>query len=88
VNGHSPPELSGPAPPPLANWRVILDTIATIAIIVAAATLIWQNSARPAGPSRQPRLLQIPREPILVEGKRTLGNENAKAVMIEFADFE
>jgi protein-disulfide isomerase len=78
--------------PRRAAWRTALDTIATIAIIVASAFIVRENLSG-AGSVRLPaapptKKLAIPGETISIANAALKGSDNAPLVMIEFTDFQ
>jgi protein-disulfide isomerase len=87
----------------IPRWRAILDTVATISIIVVCATLTWvllttprqaqpSSVAQAGAPTRPPSqpvpALPLPKEPISLQGAALLGNANAKVAIIEYSDFQ
>jgi len=76
------------------GWRGSLDLLATILMIAASGVLIWRlipaSSARsaaapPAGESVQPVL---PTQPVALDVRRVHGSASARAVLIEYSDFQ
>lgn len=83
-------DTSHSTPPARLTWRAALDVVATLAIIAAAATLIWRvgfvGPATGAAPARPE--IPVPTEPLSLDGAPTLGSHTADVVVIEFSDFE
>ena len=68
------------------RWRSLLDGAASLAMIVAAASIVWVNLLRPH--AAQSRSLAVPKDPVSIIGVPARGSGNAKVAIIEFADFE
>jgi protein-disulfide isomerase len=65
--------------------RSTLDVVATLAVIVAAASIVWSTWK----PLPQPgRSISIPSQPIPIDKSPSLGVRTAPIVMIEYSDFE
>ncbi|HEY7450689.1 MAG TPA: thioredoxin domain-containing protein [Vicinamibacterales bacterium] len=81
-------------PTRLHNWRLMLDSLATVALIVTSCVVIWavvdsRSSTRPPPnriPSRPPK--PVPTAPVSLTGAQLLGNSAARVAVIEFSDFE
>jgi len=75
------------------RWRSIFDVCSTMAMLILAATLVWQGRGRffdspaPGARSRMPGP-PIPSEPIKIDESVTLGASSARVAIIEYADFE
>lgn len=66
--------------------KLFIDIAASLAMLTAAAVIIILNvssSSRAAPPS-----FPVPSEPVSITGAALKGNERAKVVLIEFADFQ
>ncbi len=73
------------------NWnpRTVLDTVATLAIIVAAGTLIWAALGRRASEANIGRpAIPVPSEPLSFVGAPLLGSAEASIIIIVFSDFQ
>jgi protein-disulfide isomerase len=69
--------------------RKTLDVVSTVAILAAAATLIWTTFRAPSEASRPQRSsVPLPREPVSIADSPTRGRADAPVVVIEFSDFE
>jgi protein-disulfide isomerase len=64
------------------SWRSVFDTLAAVAMLVAAATVIWTNW--PRGRS-QPAL---PRAPVPVTDSPRWGDPNARIAILLYSDFQ
>jgi protein-disulfide isomerase len=62
-----------------------LDGLASIAMIAASLVMIW-TTVRRQPPSRP--AIQVPKDPVSVDGAPILGSPTAGVAMIEFTDFE
>lgn len=77
----------------LPRWRIALDTIGTLAVIAACATVIWTQLAdrhRPsAAASRRVRREQVkpPAEPIDINDAALRGSRTARLVIVQFSEF-
>lgn len=71
------------------RWRTVLDVCTSIAVIVAASTLVWKAvGARLAAPQTRSEAA-IPSQPLLIDGAIIKGTpQTAKVAMLEFADFQ
>lgn len=66
-----------------------LDLLATVAMLAAAGVVIWSNLGRTSSPPRPPApTVDLPAEPISLDGAATLGAFSAKAALIVFSDFQ
>ncbi len=73
----------------LSSWRVGLDVLSAVAMIAAAATLIWVNVWRPNGPPPPTRQeISAPTEPIALDQTSMRGARTAKVALIEYSDFQ
>jgi protein-disulfide isomerase len=76
------------------RFRTILDTVATVATVTAAAAVVWSLVIRsPQGAARSPtadsqRSVPVPAEPVAIDGAPVLGDPAAPVAMIVFSDFE
>lgn len=73
------------------GWRFAFDLVAAIAMVVAAATIVWGTFSTDQQQHARPRPIEkvpLPAEPISLDGTATLGNRQAKLVMIEYGDFQ
>jgi protein-disulfide isomerase len=69
-----------------SRWRSWLDGFASIAMIAAAVLIIsseWRSRAGAPGAR-----VSLPKVPVGIEGAETEGSPTARAIMIEFSDFE
>lgn len=75
--------------PRRVSWRKLGDAIVTVALLVAAATVIAKNlpGGRNGGSGR-PELVTIPEAPLTIAGARTRGTPSARVALIEFLDYE
>lgn len=78
-----------PSPNGVSRYGLVLDTVATLAMIVAAVVLLWKVlvPSAPVAP-RRARTLLVPHDLISLEGAAISGNERARVVLIEYSDFE
>lgn len=67
--------------------KTFLDAFASIAMIGAAATLIWVNLHRPAG-LRSATPLAVPAVPLSLTGAALRGQPAAQVGILEFSDFQ
>lgn len=68
------------------RWRLVLDIIATVAILLTCILLLrpaLSQQRQKNGADRQ----SVPREPVSLEGAATLGARTAKVAIIEYSDF-
>lgn len=78
------------------RWRIVLDTVATVGMIVASASLVWAllrapgseatGPARGARPTRPAKAIQD--APISLDGAKLLGSRSARVALLEFSDYE
>lgn len=61
--------------------------LATVAMIIASAVLIWVNVVR-RGPQSPSKLAQVPKDPISLADAAGLGNSDARVAIIEYSDFQ
>ena len=73
---------SRPQSASIPRWRFFLDTIATGAMILAAAVLIYANWPKPKPPSG------VPKDSIPLGGALTIGQPAAELGMIVYSDFQ
>lgn len=64
--------------------RSALDVIMMVIVIAAALTVIYRNMSS----SPVPAELEVPSEPVSIEGAPLRGSEDAEVVMIVYADFQ
>jgi protein-disulfide isomerase len=76
--------------PLVPRWRSIFEVSTTVVMVAMAGALLWQSRARFVdSPAPGPRNnLAVPRDPIAIAGKPTLGSSTARIAILEFADFE
>lgn len=67
------------------GWRAGLDVVAALAMLVVAGVSIWRWYHQPPEP---PPEIQIPREPISLDGIPLLGVPSARAGFLIFSDFQ
>jgi len=69
--------------------RVALETAASVAVIVGALALVFQTFFS-GKQLTQPKTadIPVPRQTLSLEGAGTIGDSAAKAVLLEFSDFE
>lgn len=70
-------------------WRSALDTVSSVALVVAATAMVWTmwfrpTFGRPTGPPQPP----VPTELVSLDGAAQLGNKAAKVALIEYGDFQ
>src|SRR5262249_41586763 len=78
------------------RWRRRLDLLATVAMILASAMLMWAlrsslstSAARATAPSRLNRSPgPLPPTPVSLDGSHIRGAESATVAVIEFSDFD
>ena len=66
--------------------RSVLDLLTSFAMIAAASLLIYKNVVGGSGSAQGE--LQVPSNPLSLEGAQLRGSNAATAVMIEYADFQ
>jgi protein-disulfide isomerase len=74
--------------------RSAIDTVASLSVIVVAGTVVWvllfradqPSLARPTRPSAPEA--PLPRGPVSLDGAWTEGDKTARAVVIEYSDFQ
>jgi protein-disulfide isomerase len=70
-----------------ASFRTVMDTVATVAILVTCGILAFSNFT--TGKTRPARAESIPpKDPISIADAVTKGNLAAKVVLIQYSDFE
>ena len=70
-----------------SNKPGLLDTVATIAMLTAAAIILWHTlAARPT--QKTSRVIQLKTERVPFGGLQTIGTSNAPIGLIEFADYQ
>lgn len=69
--------------------KSVLDACATIAVLIAAAVVVWTQLVGPrnARAANTPRL-DLPSEPISLRGTPVRGQASAKAALVAYSDFE
>ena len=67
--------------------RDVLDIVASLAMILAAAALIWSNVIKPRQALSRRSTVSLPARPISIAGLPTQGRSSAPVVIVEFADF-
>jgi protein-disulfide isomerase len=79
----------------LRPWQVVLDTLATLAVLMLCGILGWSVLRSPAPEqavaraASQPRTEPpLPRDPVALDGAVRRGSTQARVVMLEFSDFE
>jgi protein-disulfide isomerase len=77
------------------RWRAILETVATLLMIVVASALLWRMFAgadrpRVAAAARSARNApaSLPRDPVSLEGAVVRGRKDAQVAIIEYSDFQ
>lgn len=73
---------------PRARLNTILDVVTSLLLIVAASALIYRNVIVSPGPSASGPMVEVPSEPLSIEGVPLKGSKSAKVVMIVYSDFE
>lgn len=68
------------------DTRLLLDSVATFAIVAASGTLVWFLLTRGPGEIRRPDPT-IPDSPVAITGAATLGDETARTVLLVYSDF-
>lgn len=74
----------------LRSSRLALDVLTSLVVVVAGLTLVFRT-AQPKAKTLAPPVkheLPVPPQPISLEGAALIGDSTAKAVMVEFSDFE
>lgn len=70
---------------------MMLDRVATLAVIAAAAAFLWNGGLSrfwsPAAPTGQPEI-PIPKESVAMDGAQKMGSPTARVVLMEFSDFQ
>jgi protein-disulfide isomerase len=77
--------------PQRAFWkrlRVILDTAASLAVVIGATVLVLRMSPATRTDPPRNREIPVPEAPLSLEGAALIGDPAAQAVMLEFSDFE
>jgi protein-disulfide isomerase len=77
--------------PQRAFWkrlRVILDTAASLAVVIGATVLVLRMSPAPRTDPPRNREIPVPEAPLSLDGAALIGDPAAQAVMLEFSDFE
>lgn len=69
-----------------ATLRSVLDVVTSVVLIAAASTIVYRNVI--SDPGRPQAALEVPSEPLSIEGAPTRGSKDAKAVMIVYSDFQ
>ena len=72
-----------------AKWRTVFDVSTTLAMVVLAALIVWQGRARFFGTAPAPATsVPVPKSPISIAGKPTLGKSTARLAIVIYSDFE
>lgn len=69
------------------TFQLVVDVVATAAACVAAVVLIWVAVRSPATEVSRPPFT-VPDEPLSLGHMPILGDEQARVIMVEFADFQ
>ena len=76
------------------GFRAILDVVAAVATVAAAAAVVWALVLRSPPPvatqsrADNSRSLPVPAEPVAIDGAPILGDPKASLAMVLFSDFE
>jgi protein-disulfide isomerase len=70
--------------------RTWLDVVATLAMIVAAGTLLWRTlgTSPQTGAAANAPAVEVPKEPLALDGLNLLGDPSAQVVLLIFSDFQ
>ena len=71
-----------------SSARRLLDTVASLALIVASMTVVWNTFLKNPPEVRRGPAPVVPSEIQSLDGARTKGQTSAKAAIIEYADFQ
>jgi protein-disulfide isomerase len=76
--------------PPEARWRAILDVAVAVAVLMAAAIVIYSFFMGPVGPARAAATpeLPVPAAPVPIGGPSVKGSPDARVVLIGYSDFQ
>lgn len=66
--------------------KAVFDAILSIAMLTAAVMVIWTNLS--VRSSRRGPALEVPKDPIAIDGAAVKGSPDAPTVMVLFSDFE
>lgn len=75
---------------PVPKWRGIFEISSTVVMVALAAALVWQGRARffDSAPAGARSVVAVPRDPIAIAGKPTLGASTATVAIVEYSDFQ
>ncbi len=75
--------------PTSARWRRVLDTVASVAVVVAAAAVMLRFALqRPPKGAATSRDGPVPSAPVSLTGATLKGSPEAKVALIEYTDFQ
>ncbi len=72
-------------------WRSVLDVVATLAMVLVAAVILWTRYRTPQPPPLPPppaARVAPPTQPVSLDGLSLLGTPGAKAALLIFSDFQ
>jgi protein-disulfide isomerase len=79
---------STPTPRQPERWRALLDTMATVTMLVAALYMISSTSTQRGSPTRPSRDIPVPKDPLPLAGSALRGASQAPVIIVEYSDFQ
>jgi len=73
------------------RWKRVIDLGLTVAMVILAVVIVWQNFVRagqPARPIAAAPQATVPKAPITIRSPLVIGSPAATIGIVEFADFE
>jgi protein-disulfide isomerase len=70
------------------TWRARLDIATSVAMLAAAASLLWTNIGKPLMTGASRPQLPVPTRPLKLDGAQLAGSRSARVGILEYSDFQ